>query len=86
MASYSGVAKNWEQKGHRVLHKSVSQPYFPLIATAKISQTQIEAIRKSLEGMPATEAGREVLTRIGVKEFDGSSERRLRELLIWLER
>lgn len=69
-----------------MLHKSVQQSYFPLIAGSRISQPQIEAIQKSLQGMPDTDAGRQVLKTIGVKEFDGSSESRLRELLSWLER
>lgn len=69
-----------------MLHKSVQQPYFPLIARGKILPQQVEAIQKSLQGMPDTDAGRQVLKTTGVKEFDSSSESRLRELLNWLER
>jgi phosphonate transport system substrate-binding protein len=36
VASYSGVGKNWEKKGDRILHKSIAQPYFPLVASSKI--------------------------------------------------
>ena len=84
VASYSGVAKKWEKDGHRVVHKSVAQPYFPLIAGAKISAAQVEAIQKALLAMPGNEADQKVLATIGVKEFDTGSEKRLRDLLGWL--
>ncbi|MCJ0761960.1 phosphate/phosphite/phosphonate ABC transporter substrate-binding protein [Variovorax terrae] len=84
VASYSGVAKKWEKDGHRVLHKSVAQPYFPLIANRKLATPQIEAIQKNLLGLPEDEAGQAVLKSIGIQAFDTGSEQRLRELLKWL--
>lgn len=86
LASYSGVARKWEKDGHRVLYKSVPQPYFPLIANKRIDEAQVAAIQKSLQAMPASESGQAVLQTVGVKEFDTSSEKRLRALLEWLER
>lgn len=84
VASYSGVARKWEKDGHRVLHKSVAQPYFPLIAAGHITPRQREEIRKNLVAMSNSDAGAQVLKTVGIKEFDVSSEQRLRDLLDWL--
>lgn len=84
LASYSGVTKKWEKDGHRVLHKSVAQPYFPLIASKRLSPAQIAAVQKALLALPADEGGQAVLKTIGIKEFDTGTEQRLRDLLKWL--
>lgn len=84
VASYSGVAKKWEKDGHRVIHKSVPQPYFPLIASGKLPAAQVAALQAGLRGLPSDAAGQELLKAMGLKEFDTSSEGRLRELLKWL--
>lgn len=67
-----------------MVHKSVPQCAFPLIAGSKVSVAQVEAIQKALPAMPGNEADQKVLTTIGVKEFDTGSEKRLRDLLGWL--
>jgi len=84
VASYSGLARKWEKDGNRVLHKSIAQPYFPLIANKKIRPEQLKAIQTELLALPDSEAGRELLKRIGIERFDTSSELRMRELLKWL--
>lgn len=84
VASYSGIAKKWEKDGGRILHKSVAQPYFPLVAHKRIKPEQLKAIQEELLALPASEAGRDVLKRIGVEQFDTGSEARMRELLKWL--
>ena len=84
LASYSGVAKGWEKSGNIILHKSVAQPYFPLIASKRATDAQIAAVQKALKALPADEPGQAVLKSIGVKEFDTGSEQKLRDLLKWL--
>lgn len=84
LASYSGAAKKWEKDGNRVIHKSVAQPYFPLIAGKRVSAANVEAIQKSLLAMPDNEPDQAVLKTVGIKEFDTASEKRLRDLLDWL--
>lgn len=84
VASYSGIAKKWEKDGGRILHKSVAQPYFPLVAHKRIKPEQLKAIQEELLALPASEAGKDVLKRIGVEQFDTGSEARMRELLKWL--
>ena len=84
LASYSGVTKAWEKDGNRVLHKSVAQPYFPLIASRRTSNADVASIQKALLALPSDDAGLAVLKSIGVKGFDTATEQRLRDLLKWL--
>ena len=85
IASYSGVAKNLEKTGHRVIHSSQPQPYQPLIAHAKFTPAQIQALKKELGQLDENEAGKVILKQLGIKEFDtGNNEQGLRDLLKWL--
>ncbi|MCH8622604.1 PhnD/SsuA/transferrin family substrate-binding protein [Undibacterium sp. TS12] len=85
VASYSGVAKNLEKTGQRVIHSSQPQPYQPLIAHPKITTAQIQALKKELGQLDETESGKVILKQLGIKEFDtGNNEQRLRDLLKWL--
>lgn len=84
IASYSSVGKNWEKNGDRILHKSVTQPYFPLVAYSKVKPEQIQEVQKVLLSLSSTPAGQEILKRIGVNAFDISAEAKMRELPKWL--
>lgn len=84
VASYSSVGRTWEEQGHRILHRSVSQPYFPLIAGPRVSAKDVATIQKQLTGLPDSPAGQGLLKTIGVKAFDVSSKDRLAALLAWL--
>lgn len=84
IASYSGVAKSLEKSGHRVLHQSVAQPYFPLVVNKGFSLNQIQAMQKAVQGLGDTEDGRAVLKNVGIQGFDITTEARLRALLDWL--
>lgn len=84
IASYSGVGKNWEKNGDRILHKSIPQPYFPLVAYRKVRPEQIKAVQTELLSLSENPAGQELLKRIGVKEFDTGAEAKMRELPKWL--
>jgi len=84
IASYSGPAKTLDKSGLRVIHKSVAQPYFPLIAGKRISAEQVRAIQAELLALSNSEAGRDVLRAIGVQSFDTTSGERLLALLPWL--
>jgi phosphonate transport system substrate-binding protein len=52
VASYSGIGKKWEKDGGRILHKSVAQPYFPLVAHKRIKPEQLKAIQEELLACP----------------------------------
>lgn len=84
IASYSGIARKWVKDGHAVVHRSRPQPYFPLVASARITEAQIAEIRKALAAMHRTEADQPVLRTVGVEAFDVGTARRLDALLDWL--
>lgn len=84
VASYSGVAKKWEKEGKLVVHKSGPQPYFPLIASGRITEAQRAEIKKTLVAMSDSPADQAVLKTVGIQAFDITTEKRLRELLDWL--
>lgn len=84
VASYSGVAKSLEKTGHRVLHKSVAQPYFPMVAHQDLSAAQVKSMQRAVTALTETEDGRAVLKSIGIQGFDTATEKRLRDLLDWL--
>jgi len=84
IASYSGAARQLEKAGLRVLHRSITQPYFPLIAHGRLTADQVRAMQAELERVDQTEAGRQMLQRIGIQGFDTSTGERLGALLGWL--
>lgn len=84
IASYSSLGQKWESNGNRILHKSVAQPYFPLVAYGKIRPDQIQSVQRELLALSGTESGQELLKHIGIKEFDTASEGRMRALLKWM--
>ncbi|WP_245597899.1 phosphate/phosphite/phosphonate ABC transporter substrate-binding protein [Ottowia thiooxydans] len=84
LASYSGAAKKWVKEGGPVLHKSVTQPFFPLIAEKSFDKAAIVAMQKALTDLPNSADGQEVLKSIGINGFDTSTEGKLRQLLDWL--
>lgn len=86
IASYSGPAKKLDQEGFRILHKSVQQPYFPLVAHGRFEAAQIKAIQQELQGLAGKPEGAEILKRIGITGFDTSGEGAMKDLLAWLEK
>ncbi len=84
MASYSGAFRQWRDKGQRVLHQSVGQPYMPVVAAPTVSTEHLAKARKVLLDLPQDEAGREFLRSLGISGFTGNGEERLRKLLDWL--
>ena len=84
IASYSGAARKWVKAGGTILHKSVTQPYFPLVAGKVFSSEQIGAMQKALLALPNSADGQAVLKSIGIQGFDTGTEAKLRQLLDWL--
>ncbi|MBH1966316.1 MAG: PhnD/SsuA/transferrin family substrate-binding protein [Comamonadaceae bacterium] len=84
LASYSGAAKKWVKEGGQVLHKSVTQPYFPLIAEKSFDKAAIASMQRALLDLPNSAEGQAVLKSIGIDGFDTGSEAKLRQLLDWL--
>lgn len=85
IASYSGAAKELGKAKLRVLHRSVSQPYFPLVAHGRIGAEQVRAMQAELTALSQSEPGRALLKGIGVEAFDATTGPRLKALPAWLE-
>ena len=86
VASYSKAVKGIDEAGLREMARSRPQPYFPVVASPKISPAQIAALRRELTGLSASPAGQELLSRMGIKGYSGDGEARLAEMLAWLEK
>lgn len=86
IASYSGPAKSLDKDGFRILHSSVTQPYFPLVAHARFKPEHLKAIQLSLASLSEKPGGPEILRRIGIAAFDAGAEERMKSLLAWLEK
>lgn len=86
VASYSGVAKNWEKSGQRILHKSAPQPYSPLIVHPRVPADKVAKLKAALAELDKNEDGQKVLAKIGIKGFTPESADRLLALLAWLEK
>lgn len=86
IASYSGLAANWQKAGNPIVHKSVTQPYFPLIAGKAVTPVQVQAIQKQLAEVENVATGADILKLIGIAGFDTGGQQRLGALLAWLEK
>ena len=84
VGSVTRVAQRWQEAGHTILHRSVGQPYFPLIALPKFTPAQIASVRKVLLGMTSNPGDQAVLKTLGIQGFHTDAEERLRGLLDWL--
>jgi phosphonate transport system substrate-binding protein len=86
VASYSGVAKNWEKNGHRVLHKAPPRPYFPIIAHKRVGPEKIAKLQKALDALDDNDDGKKVLQTMGISGYTVEDNKRLLDLLAWLEK
>ncbi len=85
VASYSGVGRNWEKKGGRVIARSREVLNTPLIASSKLSTIQVEKIRSALIALNSSESGAAILKQIGViGGFKEASQAEFLDMLKWL--
>jgi phosphonate transport system substrate-binding protein len=86
VASYSGTGRNWEKRGDVVLHKSIPQPYFPLVANKQLDATTLRAVQAVLAQLHNNAEGKAMLTSLGLTKFDITGADRLAALITWLEK
>jgi ABC-type phosphate/phosphonate transport system substrate-binding protein len=84
IASYSGPAKSLDKNGFRVLHKSIPQPYFPLVAGKRVSELEVVKMQATLTALGSAPEDAALLKTVGVQGFDAGSPERLEKLLVWL--
>jgi phosphonate transport system substrate-binding protein len=84
ISSYSGAFAKWAKGDNRVLHQSKPQPYMPMVASRNLSPEQVGKLKDALVELGHSDAGKQVLKRVGVTAFLTTEEGRLRKLLEWL--
>jgi ABC-type phosphate/phosphonate transport system substrate-binding protein len=84
IASYSGAYAKWVKGENRVLFQSKAQPYLPMVASRNLSPEQVEKLKGTLVELGNSDAGKQILKRVGVTAFVTTEEGRLRKLLDWL--
>ncbi len=84
VASFSGVGRNWEKNGGRIIARSPELPNTPMIASQKISPAQIQKLRAALISLRSSESGAAILKDIGVPGFKEASSQSLIDLITWL--
>ena len=80
----SAVAKEWEKKGQRILFRSRNIPSWAVIASSKISPTEVIKLRQALITLSSTEQGRKVLRQINVGGFKQGNSDEYLALLKWV--
>ncbi|MCM2327269.1 MAG: phosphate/phosphite/phosphonate ABC transporter substrate-binding protein [Lysobacter sp.] len=88
MSSHSKAVdpKALEKAGLRELGRSRPQPYFPVIASRRMTDAQVDAVRKELLGLSESPAGQAVLAKAGLGGYAPGSEQKMKDLLTWLEK
>jgi ABC-type phosphate/phosphonate transport system substrate-binding protein len=84
MASYSGALRTWRAAGGGILFESRTQPYMPMVASARLSQADVGKVQQVLTGLSDSASGRGFLEQLRIDGFVTSEEARLRQLLDWL--
>jgi ABC-type phosphate/phosphonate transport system substrate-binding protein len=83
--SASGVARNWEKTGGRVIAKSRDQINMPFIASPDLSPAHVAKLRSALLGLGASDGGRAILQKIGLPAgFRETPREEFIEFLNWL--
>jgi phosphonate transport system substrate-binding protein len=82
--SYSGVGRDWEKKGGRVLLDGPRKPYMPMVASPRVSAQELAQLRAALVALDQTPAGQAALKRIGIAGFEPREPGDLIALLKWL--
>jgi len=78
------VIKDWQQKGGTVLIESRSVPIKHMIASAKMSEHDIEKVRAVMLNLDKSDAGRKILAEIGYAGYVTGDEQQLASIAKWL--
>jgi ABC-type phosphate/phosphonate transport system substrate-binding protein len=80
----SAVVKQWREKGGAVLFESKPVPIKHVIASTKMSDTDLEKVRALLVGLDKSAAGQKILAKIGYKGYESGDLQQLAVLTKWL--
>jgi phosphonate transport system substrate-binding protein len=83
--SASGIGKNWEKNGGRIIAASRNQPNMPFIASPDLSPGQIAKLRAAVLTLDSTDSGRAILKKINLPGgFRDTPREELLDFLKWL--
>jgi ABC-type phosphate/phosphonate transport system substrate-binding protein len=78
------VLKEWQEKGGSLLLESKPVPIKHMIASAKMSDADIEKVRSVMLGLDKTDAGQKILAKLGYKGYEAGDPQELSTLTKWL--
>lgn len=84
VVSDSRVARNWEKKGGRIIHRGPDRPFSPIIASPKLDAEEMQKIRNALVNLNTSDEGKKLLQRTGMNRFTAAPEQALLTVLAWL--
>lgn len=78
------VAKQWQEKGGAVLLESKPVPIKHMIASTKMSDSDIEKVRAVMLGLDKSESGQRILAKLGYKGYESGDLQQLAAITKWL--
>src|SRR5215831_17791547 len=78
------VVKQWQEKGGQVVFESKPVPIKHMIASTKMSETDIEKVRAVMLSLDKTEHGQKILAKLGYKGYEAGDPQQLATLTKWL--
>jgi ABC-type phosphate/phosphonate transport system substrate-binding protein len=84
VSASGAVIKQWQEKGGAVLLESKAVPIKHMIASTKMSVTDLEKVRALMLGLDKSEAGQKILAKIGYKGYESGDPQQLAVLAKWL--
>jgi ABC-type phosphate/phosphonate transport system substrate-binding protein len=84
VSASGAVIKQWQEKGGAVLLESKAVPIKHMIASTKVSVTDLEKVRALMLGLDKSEAGQKILAKIGYKGYESGDPQQLAVLAKWL--
>jgi len=84
VSASGAVIKQWQEKGGAVLFESKAVPIKHMIASTKMSDTDLEKVRALMLGLDKSDAGQKILAKIGYKGYESGDPQQLAVLAKWL--
>ena len=84
VSASGAVIKQWQEKGGAVLFESKAVPIKHMIASTKMSDTDMEKVRTLMLGLDKSDAGQKILAKIGYKGYESGDPQELAVLTRWL--
>jgi phosphonate transport system substrate-binding protein len=84
VSASGAVIKQWQEKGGAVLFESKAVPIKHMIASTKMSDTDMEKVRALMLGLDKSDAGQKILAKIGYKGYETGDPQQLAVLAKWL--